>query len=446
MPRSLLASLTNALRSLRYSYLFLPGLIALAFSLVAAVLTSIERSVGGDELLSLFPAGPEAARSVLTTIGATLATIVGVAFSITIVSLQLVSQQYTPRAVRGFLGDRLNQTVAGIFIGGFLYALVALRTVENSPDSFVPRLTVTISVVIAFVALAFLLVFVHHMGHSIDVANIVSRIGETTIGSLNPLYPDSYGEPDDVDPAALVREWRSGGPPTVVHPDRPGFVQALDDIPGTIAGRSFQIELLVSPGDFVTERHPLAHVWTDADGTECAKAISRAIAVTSERDMAQDPGYGVRQLADIAVKALSPSVNDPTTATTSIGYLQDVLERLAVRRWPAQVRRFADRDVTIVMRRNEFEHYLEPLLQVGRYVTSDARVAVALLNATVRIAEAASDAARPKHARAAVAAGSRIAERVLRSDDLDAVERGEVEEILERLERATSPETRAPAT
>ncbi|MBW3593679.1 MAG: DUF2254 domain-containing protein, partial [Actinobacteria bacterium] len=310
MPRSLVATLTNALRNLRYSYLFLPGLIALAFSLVAIALTTVERVVGGDELVSIFPAGPEAARSVLTTIGATLATIVGVAFSITIVSLQLVSQQYTPRAVRGFLGDRLNQTVAGIFIGGFLYALVALRTVEDAPDPFVPRLTVTISVVIAFVALAFLLVFVHHMGHSIDVANIVSRIGGATIDSLDPLYPDSYGEPDDVDAAALVQEWHSGDSPTVVRPDRPGFVQALDDIPGTISGRSFRIELLVSPGDFVTERHPLANVWTNGDGAECAKAVSRAIAVASEREMTQDTAYGIRQLVDIAVKALSPGMND----------------------------------------------------------------------------------------------------------------------------------------
>ena len=238
MPRSLLATLTNALRNLRYSYLFLPGLIALGFVLLAAILTNVDRAGGSDGVASLFPAGAPAARIVLSTIGASLATVVGVAFSITIVSLQLVSQQFTPRALRGFLGDRLNQTVAGIFIGGFLYSLVALRTIEEGRDPFVPGLTVTVGVATAFVALAFLLVFVHHLGHSIDVSNIVSGIAEATTRSLDRLYPETYGEAvDSDDPAALAERWHAERPPVAVHADRPGFVQALDDLPSTISGR-----------------------------------------------------------------------------------------------------------------------------------------------------------------------------------------------------------------
>ncbi|MDQ3669062.1 MAG: DUF2254 domain-containing protein, partial [Actinomycetota bacterium] len=131
MPRSLLAALTNALRNLRYNYLFLPGVIALGFAALAVGLTWVDRTGGDDGALALFPAGPPAARAVLATIATAVATIAGVSFSITVVSLQLVSQQFTPRALRGFLGDRLNQTIAGVFVGVFVYCLVALRAVQE---------------------------------------------------------------------------------------------------------------------------------------------------------------------------------------------------------------------------------------------------------------------------------------------------------------------------
>ena len=429
MPRSLLAGLTNHLRNLRYNYLALPGLIAVALAALAAGLTQLDRMGGDNGVLALFPAGPPAARAVLQTIATAVATVAGVSFSITIVSLQLVSQQFTPRALRGFLGDRLNQTVAGVFIGVFLYSLVALRSVED--DGFMPGLTVSVGVALAFVALALLLVFVQHMGHSIQVDAIAEEIGHSTLTAASDLYPSSYGEPVmDEDPEALVERWRSEEEPAVVYPERPGYVQSLDDVPGTISGGSFRVEVLVAPGDFVTQRHPLAHVWTAADRDECAKALRRAIAISPERDLKQDVGFGIRQLADIAVKGLSPSINDPTTATTCIGYLQAILERLAASPLPATVRRFPEQDVTMVMRRDAFSDYLEALIQISRYATADARAVEALLHAALRVAQAADEADAPAYARAATDAAARIARRAFRSDELDEEERDGLTEVL----------------
>ncbi len=431
MPRSLLAGLTNHLRNLRYNYLALPGLIAVALAALAAGLTQVDRLGGDNGVLALFPAGPPAARAVLQTIATAVATVAGVSFSITIVSLQLVSQQFTPRALRGFLGDRLNQTVAGVFIGVFLYSLVALRSVED--DGFMPGLTVSVGVALAFVALALLLVFVHHMGHSIQVETIAREIGDETLAASSELYPSSYGEPvADEDPEELVERWRSEEEPTVVYPERPGYVQSLDDVPGTISGGSFRVEILVAPGDFVTERHPLVHVWTTADRDECAKALRRAIAIGADRDLKQDVGYGIRQLTDIAVKALSPSINDPTTATTCIGYVQAILERLAESPPPATVRRFPEQDVTMVMRRDAFADYLEALIQISRYATADARAVNALLHAALRVAQAAEAAEAPSYAQAARDAGARIARRSLRSDALDEHEREAIAALCDR--------------
>lgn len=428
MPRSALAAVTNRLRMLRYNYLVLPAVIAVAFGGLAFALLAIERGYGPTGIGELFPAGAPAARAVLTTIAGSLATVVGVAFSVTIVTLQLVSQQYTPRAVRGFLGDRLIQTVAGVFVGVIVYCLVTLRAVEEGDEPFVGGLTVTVAFVLAVLALGMLLVFIHHVGRSIQASEITRRIAAETAGSLDQLYPESYGEPEEDEADALVAGWAQAAEPTVVFPAEPGFVQQIDDIPATLEGERFRVELLVAPGDFVTTGHPLARVWTEGDADACARAIRRAVAVAAERDLRQDVAYGIRQLADIAVKALSPSVNDPTTAATAIGYLQGIFEQLAGRSWPARVRRFPDREVTLVMRRDAFEPLLEALVQIGRYAT-DARIVVTLLGACLRIRDAARDADARERAAATERCGARIADRALRGGELDHAERAEVEEL-----------------
>ena len=428
MDRSLIAAAqTRALR-LRYSYLFLPGLISLAFAGLAAGLLWLDSVAGDGGIVSVFPAGPAAARTVLSVIAGSLITVAGVAFSITIVTLQLVSQQFTPRALRSFLGDRLNQTVAGVFIGVFLYCLVVLTAVEEGEERYIPGLSLLVGFGLAVAALGMLLVFIDHMAQSIQVSNIASRIARQTLRSTEQLFPSSYGEGVDVDADALLAQWRSEQEPTLVYPDRPGFVQSIDDIPGTIAGRSFRIALLVKPGDFVTENHPLAAAWTSQDAATCARAIRRAIGIASERDLNQDVAYGIRQLTDIAVRAISPSVNDPTTATTCIGYVQAVLERLAATTPPDDVRAFPDQDVTLVLPRHDAESYLEALLQIGRYA-GEARVFDALLRATLRTREAAIDAGNASWADAAQTAAARIHDRATECDALDAAERTSLEEL-----------------
>ncbi len=432
MPRSLLAAFGTWLHGLRYNYLVVPGSIAVGFAGLGVALTLLDRQGGSEGVATIFAAGPAAARTFLATTAAAVATIAGVAFSITIVSLQLVSQQFTPRALRGFLGDRLNQTVAGVFIGVFLYCLVALRSVEEGEEQFVPGLALGVGMGLAFVALALLLVFVHHMGHSIQVSTIARRIARETLQATERLYPHSYGQGlDDVDPDALVAGWEQERESALVHPEEPGFVQSVDDIPGTIGGRSFAVELLVAPGDFVTPRHPIARVWTQANHDECVIALRRAVAIRAERDVQQDVGYGVRQLADIAVKALSPSVNDPTTATTCIGYLQAVLERIAQTRSPARVRRFPDQDVMLVMRRDAFRDYLESLIQISRYATADARPVEALVRAALRVSQAAAEAGAPDRSLAAQETAQRIARRALDSQALDEEERAAIEDLVD---------------
>jgi uncharacterized membrane protein len=360
-------------------------------------------------VLALFPAGPTAAGAVLSTIATAVATVAGVSFSITIVSLQLVSQQFTPRALRGFLGDRLNQAIAGYFVGVFAYCLVALRAVEEGDqNAFLPGLTVTVAVVLALVALGLLLVFVDHMGHSIQVSNIAERIAEATQTSAKNPYP-SFGEPlAGEDAATLVRRWEGSSVPTVVHPRRSGFVQSVEDPGSALTDSAYRLELLVAPGDFVTPDRPIARVWSRADPEASEDAVAQAVAVGAERTLDQDVGYGVRQLVDIAVRALSPSTNDPTTAMTCIGYLQAILEGLATRSDPVRVRRYPGRELVVVAHGPRFAEHVEVLVEVGRYAREHARVVQWLRQCTDRIAQLAAAAGEQAHASAAAAARAHI--------------------------------------
>jgi uncharacterized membrane protein len=413
MPGSLLAGLKARLRGLRYGFLVLPGALALGFIGLAFALVAVDRASGEDGMGFGVADDPQAARTVLTVIAGSLITVAGVTFSITMVTLQLVSQQFSPRALRGFLGDRVNQAVAGVFVGIFVYCLIVLRTVSTreSGAPFVPALSTTAAIVLAVVALGLLLVFIDHMGRNIQVSTIAAGIAQGTLRSLDELYPAASGEPGGEDPRSLVRAWEAEAEPRLVHPQRPGAVQSiiLDDVPRHVGSPGLRIEVRVAPGDFVTEADALVAYWPGRDDGDVERALRLAVVVANERDMRQDPGYGLRQLADIATRAISPAINDPTTAWTCIQYLGAIMERLAGLPFPGPVRRYEDPGVTVVARQQTFEEYLDAAyVQIARYA-SDPRVAGALLESLARVADAARRAGAHGRAAAVLATAERVA-------------------------------------
>jgi uncharacterized membrane protein len=316
---------------------------------------------------------------VLSVVAGSLITVAGLTFSITIVTLQLVSSQYTPRALRSLLGDRTNQVVAGAFVGIFGYCLLVLRSVR---EEFVPSLSVTGSIVLGLTGLALLLLFIHHVGQTIKVDDICARVARETLAATDRLYPDPVGEPETT-PIAL------GGPAGHVYAARAGWLRVVGL--ARLAERSpgaDSIEVLVVPGDFVTPARPLAAVRPPAAATPQA---SVAFEVSRERDLDQDVGFGIRQLVDIAVRALSPSVNDPTTAVTCVGYLSAVLERLAGRGAPEVDRRLGEEGVLVRAPGPPFERLLdEAFLEIGRHGQDDPRVICAALEALERVGTVAA--------------------------------------------------------
>jgi len=392
-----LHALKSRLGQVRFTFLLLPALVTAFLGLLAVPLTWLDARAGDAGLGLGIGDDPSTVRSLLTAVVGAVAAVAAITFSIAVVALQLVSQQFSPRALRTFLGDRLNQVIAGVFTGTIVYSLIVLRAVDGTGDDrFVPSLAATVAGVLGVASFFTLLVFVSHVSQRVQVSRIAGDIADSGLGRLGCVYPEPFGEPDaDADPEELVQAWWEEGDPQLVYPRSPGYVQsaAIDDLPKVVGQPGFRMHVLVAPGDFVALDEPLAAVWGAAKPPEqVARALRRAIAVSDERDDEQDYLYPVRQLADIATKAISPSVNDPTTAWTCIGYIGVLLERLVRRGLPAPVLRY-DGDRCVVVRRHGLGDYVDVgFVQVGRYATRDARVAGRLLEELARVARAASAA------------------------------------------------------
>ncbi len=382
---------------LRSGLWLLPGLIVVALVVLAFVVIRIDHMLGDTEVG--FGGGPAAARDVLAAMAGSFVTVAGLTFSLTIVVLQLASSQYSPRILRGFLADRITQLTAGAFIGVFAYSLVVLRSVRSEPNAFVPSLGVSVAIVLALAALAVLFAFMDHVAKLIQVSNLAARLGAQTSAEL-ARTSTGHDPSDDAEAERRVRSWRARGPALPVHVSRAGYLRSMDvgTITGRLADTQARIALLARPGDLAVPDEPVAEVWwepgTGADAVTAA--VLRAVHVADERDLRDDPGFGVRQLADIAIRALSPGINDPTTAVTCVGYMRAALVEDATLPPP---RRVVEQDgVEVVLARRALDRDAAALVEVAYHAKRDPRTATAVERAVAAVTDAARAAGRGEEA------------------------------------------------
>lgn len=299
--------------------------VALALALVLPRLEGLVPSA------LLFPGGPEGARSVLGSITTSMISITGVVFSITIVALQLAAGQFSSRVMRDFLRDRLIQWTLGIFVATFSYALALQRSVRGTSEeeSFVPALGVTVAFLLVLVSVLSFIAYIHHIANSMRAAVVVERIADQTRPVIDRLYPADPSGPVPPPPP-------EGEPDRIVPARRAGVVAAVDRRALVRAARDggAVVTLLVGVGEFRAAGAPLLAVH-GAAGAAVGDRLDRCITFDSERTHEQDVAFGFRQLVDVAERALSPSLNDPTTAAQALDHLHDLLRRVAGRPTPS---------------------------------------------------------------------------------------------------------------
>lgn len=343
--------------------------------MVAAIAGSIGLEAV-DERLSpdatawyLFRGGPDGARELLSAIASSLMTFTGVVFSVTVLVLQLASSQFSPRVLRTFLSDRGTQGTLAVFIGTFVYALLTLRTVRGATEGveeFVPSLSVWCAVVLATVCVATFVYFIHHVAQSIRAVNVLARIADETRASLDRLFPDGVGD----DSGVIDQKAYPTGEPSllVLHRGASGVVMAVaEERIWTLASDAdVAISLVPMIGDFVAEGGVLFEVRGDAERLDC-DALAATVTTGRERTLSQDPAFGFRGIVDVAERALSPGVNDPSTAVQAIDQLHDLLRRLATRRFPGAARLDAAGSVRVLLPRPDFDAYVRLALDEIRH-------------------------------------------------------------------------------
>ncbi len=419
---------------------FIPALMVVGFGALAFILVELDEELQLASDSFVFKGDAPAARTVLSVLAGSLITVAGLTLSITVVVLQLASSQFSPRILRTFFGDRLTQLTVGTYVGIFVYSVILLRAVGSAAEGggFVPRLSITVASAFGIAAVVLLIVFIHHISQLIQVSHVTADIADKTLRRLEVLYPEPYGEPArDED---MLDSWRAEAPGRV-FPRRPGYVLHvdLDAIVGALENEPpARLALLARPGNFAPLDRPLAEVWPAAAAERVEAPLRAAVSITAERDLDQDIGFGLRQLADTAVKALSPGINDPTTATTCVGYIRSILVQLAGRSFPAPMRRVPGDAFELYASHPEFGDFVDYLLEIGRYAAGDPRVAGAVLEALHGIASTALGAGSPDRAQTAVEA-ARIVGRQAADEAKNEHDRQAVQQLQLDVERLLGP-------
>jgi uncharacterized membrane protein len=401
-------------RELQDSLWFLPAVLTAASVVLALGLIALDRQVWPEAASSnnvLFGGGADGARGVLSAIAGSLITVTATVFSITMVVLQLASSQFTPRILRTFTGDRGVQFVLAVFIATFTYELIVLRSIRSADDeapAFVPNVAVTVGIVLALVSIGVLIFFVHHVARTIQVSVIAHRAASETIGLVEERYPAGLGEPAvagsdgegnrdedgegerDLQGMDDERAWLPAALPAVVRSDGDGYVESLDEESLLEVARQGPLAIRVERqiGEFVLPGAILASVWpAEVLDDELDGRLRSAFILGLERTLRADIGFGIRQVTDIAIRALSPGINDPTTATICIDRIGSILVHFANREPPARIRTGGDGAVVVIPNLS-FDQLVEAaFVQLRHYGAGDPIVAVHLVRTLGGIAD-----------------------------------------------------------
>ncbi len=307
----------------------------------------------------------DAARQILTAIAAAVITVVGLVFSITIVALVLASTQFGPRMLRNFVRDRGTQLTLGTFVGTFVYAILALGSVgHGARGDFVPHLSVTVALVLVLASLGVLIYFVHHIATMIQLPQVIASIAGDLAVAIETEVADGGGAADadtEAGPtvAELARLLDEQGA-DVLAP-KSGYLQFVGygRLVGTAAEHDAVVALLHRPGHFLVEGLALARVWPGDAAPAISRQLERAHATGPHRTLAQDLGFAIDQLVEIAIRALSPAVNDTFTALSCIDWLGDALCKIAAEWGPRPVHRDASGYIRVITAEPRYERFVD---------------------------------------------------------------------------------------
>jgi uncharacterized membrane protein len=431
--------------ALRTSYWFVPTLMAFASIVIWSVVYSLDMKLETEPARHagwIYTGGPDGAREVLSVTAGSMITIAGVTFSITIVALTLASQQFGPFLLRNFMRDTGNQIVLGTFIATFIFCLLALRTVRGTDEvTFVPHLSVSVGLLLGMLSLGVLIYFIHHVSASIQASKIIAVVSRDLKEAIDRLFPEELGREADInspEDSKIPEQFTSES--GLVRIDDSGYIKAMDNesLLSFAGEHDIVIRLLKRPGDFVASDDVIAMVWpAETVSRPVSEKINEAFVIGAQRTATQDAEFVVNQLVEIAVRALSPSVNDPFTAVICIDHIGAGLRRLAGRAIPSPLRYDEDKVLRVIAFPNTFADILGTAFDQIRIYGKKSPVV------TVRLLETIADIAEYVHReedRSALLYQAEMIERGSRDGIEEKGDRDKIRNLYNRARKALSPD------
>jgi uncharacterized membrane protein len=377
--------------NLTRGYWFVPSLL-LAAAVGLAVLTLwIDRVCfdGKQPRFGLLWSGDaQGARSVLSTVAASIITVTGVVFSILIVALTLASSQFGPRLLRNFTRDRGNQVTLGVFLGTFLYCLLVLRSVQAGPEGgFTPHLSVTTATGLAVLSLGVLTYFIHHVASSIQAENAVAGVGRELEGAIRRFFPEAAGA-EHADERSAEGSFDVSGA-AAVYAQSSGYLQAVDIEALVQVAETYDVVLRLSrrPGHFIADGTMVAWVQPSQKCTPgLAKLVLRNFMVGKQRTRTQDIEYPINQLVEVALRGLSPGINDPFVAIMSLDWLGASMCQIVRKSFPPACRYDRQGRLRLILQMVDFAGVTGAAFdQIRQATRRDVSVSIRLLETLAKI-------------------------------------------------------------
>jgi uncharacterized membrane protein len=339
---------------LRTNLWFVPGVEVVGAIALFVITTSLDKAAyRGDFTLPswVLSGSADAAREILTAIAAAVITVVGVVFSIILVTLTLASTQFGPRMLRNFIRDRGTQLTLGTFVATFVYSVLVLVSIGPGPHGdFVAHIGVTVTLALTVADMAVLIYFIHHTAVSIQLPQVIASIAADLQEAIRVQGNHVSRARTESGPTAaeLQAQMEAGG--GVVRAPVSGYLQVIRH--GILVSFASEAGAVVAlnyrPGHFLVQGHPFAVVWPPEAAPQISDALGRAHITGPYRTLTQDISFGIDQLVEIAIRALSPAVNDTFTAMTCIDWLGDSLCQITARWRPARVHRDSEGFIRVI--------------------------------------------------------------------------------------------------
>ncbi len=392
----------DALRRLQQKFWFRPGLWTLALGTLAVLVAIMDSHLVPDNPSTryawLLLGNVDGARTMLGSIATAMLTVTSLTFSIFMLAIVQTANAYSPRILNEYINDTANQHVLGIMIGTFLYSLITLRDVRSIADrDTIPVLTVNVALLLSLLAIFAFIFFLNHISQSIKVSNIIQLLLSGAQKNLQELFPSTIGKDWPLEKSVSLPS-TSG---MVVVAEGSGYIQRFDG--DKLMDMATQDDLLIrldcTIGDYIFDGTPLATVWPttasnedtsneDTSNEDQRTKMRQAVSVGTERSVTDDLLFDLRQLSDMAIRALSPGINDPTTAVSCVDAQTTLLIQLLPHLSISAYRCDEDGALRIIAPVLTFEEIVrQGFDQIREYGTNDVATTVRLLHACGEIAK-----------------------------------------------------------